>query len=69
PKCSPLPVQVQGFTPIPADDVRTKPPSSATNGVQGLLDENGNLRSEWKEQTVNLFDNVRHYLTDFSTNA
>lgn len=45
------------FKAIPADDVRTKP------DVQlGLLDENGNLRPEYKEATEQLFVAAQQYL-------
>ncbi|MHB8405473.1 MAG: ATP-dependent nuclease [Gammaproteobacteria bacterium] len=51
------------FASIPATDIRTKPARVSADAVSGLLDENGDIRSEYKEQTLSLFRDIQDYLT------
>lgn len=54
------------YKSIPADDVRTKPPVFTANVTNGLLDENGTLRAEYKNETIKLFADVQRYLAGLS---
>ena len=45
---------------IPADDVRTKPKRRARDGVDGLLDNDNCIRSEFVEETKDLFCKVKN---------
>lgn len=50
------------FTCIPASDVRTKPKIKAKEGKIGLLDEKHQIRSEFKERTVQILSELNRYL-------
>jgi predicted ATPase len=49
------------FIAIPAKDVRTKEPRSATPAVEGLLDENWNVRGEYKSAVESLFQDLANH--------
>lgn len=55
------------FEAIPAPDVRTKSARAATALIIGLLDENGDLREEYREKTHDLFVDVKNYLISGKT--
>lgn len=55
------------FELIPADDVRTKPASSGTNGTLGLIDEQGHLRPEFTKEVRDLFGGIQQYLAGTSS--
>jgi predicted ATP-dependent endonuclease of OLD family len=46
------------FFSIPADDVRTKKARKESEKVVGLIDENGGIREEYKDQVIALFDKI-----------
>ncbi|MBD2457594.1 AAA family ATPase [Nostoc sp. FACHB-87] len=52
------------FFAIPADDVRTKPERQYKAPVIGLLDDNKNIRTEYKDTTYHLFIEANNYLSD-----
>lgn len=52
------------FQAIPADDVRTKPERPLQRAVRGLLDESGQLRPEFEEDTRAVFEAVQRYFAD-----
>jgi predicted ATPase len=49
------------FVVIPADDVRTKPETKARPRVEGLLNEDYQLKSEYQGQMAQLFDEINGY--------
>ncbi|RVI86449.1 ATP-dependent nuclease [Sinorhizobium meliloti] len=52
------------FTCIPAADVRTKPEIKAKEGKIGLLDEKHQIRSEFKERTAQILNELNRYLAN-----
>jgi predicted ATP-dependent endonuclease of OLD family len=50
------------FEIIPANDVRTKPIREEQPQVIGLVDENGSIREQFKQQTIKIFERVRDKL-------
>lgn len=50
------------FAAIPAADIRTKPPRPATEAVEGLLNENLELRPGFEREVADLFADVSDYL-------
>ncbi|WP_313491405.1 AAA family ATPase [Exiguobacterium sp.] len=50
------------FYAINANDVRTKPSRNATEQVDGILDENRNIRPEYFDPTKDMFIKVKDYL-------
>jgi hypothetical protein len=50
------------FEVIPADDVRTKPARSERAEVVGLLDKNGLIRDDFKQNTITIFERIKHAL-------
>lgn len=50
------------FEVIPADDVRTKPARSEHTEVVGLLDKNRLIRDDFKQETITLFERIKHTL-------
>lgn len=50
------------FHAINANDVRTKEPRNATKQIDGILDENKNIRSEYFDPTKEMFISIKEYL-------
>jgi predicted ATPase len=50
------------FFEIPASDIRTKPSTPAKTGKEGLLDVNGTLRYEFRQQMVQLISDANTFL-------
>jgi predicted ATPase len=50
------------FEVIPADDVRTKPARRERAEVVGLLDKNGLIRDDFKQNTITIFERIKHAL-------
>lgn len=57
------------FASLPAKDIRTKPPRSATDEVQGLLDENLVLKSEFVEEMTKIFFQLSDHMDRVSPNG
>lgn len=52
------------FYAITANDVRTKEPRPATQGINGILDRDRNIREEHFDSTNEMFINIKSYLED-----
>jgi hypothetical protein len=66
-KCQELDKQFQSYhiCAIPADDVRTKQDSKKEEELtKGLLDTNLNVRDEYREETIKLFQGINRYLAE-----
>lgn len=50
------------FEVIPGDDVRTKPARSERAEVVGLLDKNGLIRDDFKQNTISIFERIKRAL-------
>ncbi len=46
------------FFVIPADDVRTKPLRKETSPIDGLLDEDGRIRDDFRQAITEIFDSI-----------
>ena len=51
------------FFAIPTDNVRSKPHKPETPAVTGLSDTQGNLKPEYKDDLVKIFDKIRGFLS------
>ena len=52
------------FTAIPADDIRTKPAVRPREAVVGLLNEgNRTVRTEYREQSISVLEEIRDYFS------
>lgn len=50
---------------IPAEDIRTKEPRKATEGVDGILDRKLQVRTEYVENTRQVLTSIRGYMAAF----